>query len=424
MINLKKQTICDGVNFTCINDSRFKTNRISATMFMPLTNGTASINAILPFILSRSCKEYPSFIKLNERLSELYGATIYASVNKIGEAQALTISINGIDDRYSLDDKSVSQELIRLLCSIIFRPNLNSYNKFKEDDIIQEKRQLVELIDSESNDKKVYSKLRCEQLMCANEKFGINRLGTKEQLLNLNCDDIYFAWRNIVKTSQIELIMICSSDFEVSYQTFKDEFSKIKRSFTSNINTEVVRESKKVKEYTDKMDVSQCKLVMGFRAGVATPDNEVAAMRVMTALFGGTPHSKLFLNVREKMGLCYYCSAKYDRFKGIIFVESGVEKSNVNKAKEEILNQLKSIKNGDFNESEIFATKLALSNNFRTLSDHIVGLESYYISQVFDKEILTPEQQAEKINNVTKEDIINVSNKITLDTVYLLENKN
>lgn len=424
MINLKKTNICDGVNFTCINDNRFKTSRISATMFMPLTSSTASTNAILPFILSRSCKEYPSLIKLNEKLSELYGATIYPSVNKIGEAQALTISVNGIDDKYSLDGKSVSQELIKLLCSIIFRPNLNSYNKFREDDINQEKRQLIELLDSEFNDKKVYSKLRCEQLMCSNEKFGINRLGTKEQLLTLNCDNIYNAWENVIKTSQIELIMIGNSDYEASYKVFKDEFSKIQRNFTSNINTEVIRNSQKIKEYTDKMEVSQCKLVMGFRAGVATPDNEVSAMRVMTALFGGTPHSKLFLNVREKMGLCYYCSAKYDRFKGIILVESGVKKNNVDKAKEEILNQLESIKHGDFNESEISATKLAISNNFRTLSDQLVGLESYYISQVFDKEILTPEQQAEKINGVTKEDIINVANKVTLDTVYLLENKN
>lgn len=422
MINLEKKVICDGVNFTCIHDSRFKTSKISATMFLPLDSKTASKNAILPFILSRSCKDYPNFIKLNEKLSELYGATINTSVNKLGDFQALTISITGIDDKYSLDNKSVSKELTKLLCSILFRPNLVN-NKFNDDDFNQEKRQLIELIESEFNDKRIYSKLRCEQLMCSHEKYGINRYGTKKQVRDLNNTDIFKTWDNAIKTSQIEFIMIGNSNYNDALKIFEEEISKLDRSFNKECETEIIRTSKNINEYIDKMEVSQCKLVMGFRAGIAAPDDDVTNMRIMTALFGGTPHSKLFLNVREKMSLCYYCAARYDIIKGIILVECGVEKQNIDKAKNEILNQLKSIKNGEFDESEITSTKLSVENTFRSLSDSLASLESFYISQTFDSEISTPEQQAEKVNNVSKNDIIEAANKVTLDTVYILETK-
>lgn len=422
MINLEKKVICDGVNLTCIHDNRFKTSRISATMFLPLDIKTASKNAILPFILSRSCKDYPSLIKLNEKLSELYGATINSSVNKMGDFQALTISITGIDDKYSLDNKSVSKELTKLLCSILFNPNLTN-NKFNENDVNQEKRQLVELLDSEFNDKRMYARLRCEQLMCSNEKYGINRYGTKEQVIDLTSNDIFKTWSNAIKTSQIEFIIVGSSDCNEALKIIEEEIAKLGRTFIQDYKTEVIRKSTSVKKYTDKMEVTQCKLVMGFRAGVAAPDDDITNTRIMTALFGGTPNSKLFLNVREKMSLCYYCAARYDIIKGIILVECGVEKKNIDKAKNEILNQLESIKSGDFNESEIISTKLYVENTFKSLSDSLVSLESFYISQTFDHVINTPEQQAEKVKNVSKDDIIKAAKKVMLDTVYILENK-
>lgn len=422
MINLEKKVLCNGVNFTCVHDNRFKTNRISVTMFLPLNSEDASKNAILPFILSRSCKDYPDFIKLNEKLSELYGATIIPSVNKIGDFQALTISITGIDDKYSLDNKCISKELIKLLCSIIFNPNLVN-NKFNEEDVNQEKRQLIELIDSEFNDKKAYSKLRCEELMCSNEKYGINRYGTRKQVTNLTNDDIFKAWNNAIKTAQIEIIVIGNLDYNNTFKIFENEILKLNRNFSQSYKTEIIKGSENVKKYTDKMEVAQCKLVMGFRTGVAIPDNDTINMKIMTALFGGTPHSKLFLNVREKMSLCYYCTAKYDMNKGIIIVECGVEKNNIDKAKNEILNQLESIKSGNFDESEITATKLSVENTFKSLSDNHFSLENFYISQTFGKEITTPKQQAKMVRNVTKDDIIKAANKVILDTVYILENE-
>ena len=413
--------VSNGVNFSVIMDDRFKTGRISASMFLPLDKKTASANSILINILSRSCKSNPTFASLNQRLGELYGASLASDIDKIGESQVLNLCATFLDDRYSLDGESISEQLTALLCDMLFNPNLID-NHFKEDDIEQEKRQLIELIESEYNDKKTYAKLRCQEIMCANENFSINPLGTKEQVLALSPSDIYDAWQNMITHARFEIMMLGDTKPDLAIGEFKKAFNKVNRESTLDSSATFLQSASQVKRITETADIVQSKLVMGFRTGSINPDDNVVARRVMNSLLGGTPHSKLFLNVREKLSLCYYCASRYDRNKGLMLIESGVEKKNIDHAVEEISNQLNAIKKGDFTQNEIDATKLSLANSFRTISDYLGGLENFYIAQAFCKEIKTPEQCVDEVNKVTKDEIVEVANKITLDTIYTLTN--
>ena len=166
--------------------------------------------------------------------------------------------------------------------------------------------------------------------------------------------------------------------------------------------------------------VTQSKLVMGFRSTCAYPSKDIDAMKFMTMLFGGTPSSLLFKNVREKLSLCYYCAARYDRQKGIMFVDSGLEEKNSQLAKEEILRQLDRIKNGDFTDDDINETRLAMLTGMKMINDSQWSMQSWYINQLLDNEFVSPEQAAEKIESVTREDIIKAANMVKLDTIYLL----
>ena len=420
MIDFKKETICDHVHFNSIHDDRFKTGRISATVFLPLSEDTASKNAILPFMLKNRCKQYPNLIEMNKRLSELYGATIHATVFKLGEAQAFTLSASGIDGRYTFYKEDVCLELSKLLRDILFDPVLDENGIFLQKDFLQEKRQLIDLIESEYNDKRAFAKLRCEELMCKNERFGISRFGSLEQVKQMTPEDATAAWKNALHNARIEFLQLGDADSSLSYDVLKDAFSKIKRGPVEECQTELIKKADGIHEYNDTMDVSQCKLVLGLRTGVAEPDEQVMAMRLFAALYGGTPHSKLFLNVREKMSLCYYCSARYDRNKGILLVQSGVEKQNIDKARQEILNQLKLLQNGAFTKEELDATKLSVENSFRTTADYLGGLENFYLTQMFDRTILTPEELAKAVGKVTREQVIDAAKRVTLDTIYTL----
>ncbi len=420
--NIFRENLIDGVNFISINDDRFKTMRISVNMMLPLKEETVSGNAILPFMLKNSCKKYPSFSKMNKRLAELYGAQVYPAVRKMGDVQVLSLCAVCIDDRYVFNSDCVSEKIIELLCDIIFNPDIVC-NNFKEEVFDQEKRQLIETIEAEFNDKRSYARMRCEEIMCKNEPFGINCYGTTKQVEKLELEDVYEAWERVLKTARFEIIMVGNSISNKVCDSLRDAFSKVDRENIVNCKTSVIKSVKHVTEKTEILDVQQAKLVMGFRTGVSELDEDYLATRLMVSILGGTPHSKLFVNVREKLSLCYYCSASYDKNKGIMFVQSGVEQQNIEKAKNEILAQLDSIKTGDFTLEDIEATKLSLSNSFKSLSDSLSSIESWYLSQTFCDKLMSPEECVEEIYNINKEQIISAANKITLDTVYILKNK-
>ncbi|MEE0732827.1 MAG: insulinase family protein [Acutalibacteraceae bacterium] len=418
MNTVTRKQIANGVYFNAVDDTRFKTGRISVTMFVPLLEDVASANALLPQVLTRSCEKYPDFISLNSHLNALYGASVAAFCRKMGETQALTISAAGLDDRFTMGGESVSVELTALLCEMLFRPKLEN-GAFCREDVEQERRQMVDMIDAEYNDKRTYALGRCIEVMCANETFGIKRYGTKQQVQALSAKDVYSAWERVLQTARVEIMAIGSFDKQAACTVFEKAFAGVDRA-PVQMQTQIIRTVKEVKTETEKMDVAQSKLVMAFRSGIAEPDLDVMAARMMCAVLGGTPHSKFFLNVREKYSLCYYCAARFDRNKGIITVESGVENENIEKARKEIENQICLLQNGELSDFEMQATKMSVANSFQTMADSVSGTEAWYISQMLDRQVLTPQQAAEKINAVTRQQVIDAAKKMTLDTVYIL----
>lgn len=419
MIGIEQRSVCDGVNFRSIKDTKFKTVRMSVNFMLPMKKSTAASNALLPFLLSRASREYPDFTKLGERLAELYGASISADVQKLGDAQMLSISASGIADRYALSGESISTELSKLLCSIIFDPPFEN-GLFSKDGFDQEKRQTIELIDSEYNDKRTYAKQRCEEIMCADEPYGINRYGSKDAINNLKREELSQAWQYLIKNAKIEIMVLGDCNPTPVFEGFYNAFKNIDKTSTVDCPTIHIEKADKVKDVAEKMDVAQSKLVLGFRTAVAIPDADVEAVKLMIAVFGGTPNSKLFLNVREKLSLCYYCSAQYYSMKGMMFVQSGVETKNIERAKQEILFQLDEMKKGNFDENEVDAAKMSICNSYRSISDSLGNLESWYLSQTFTNQIKRPEEAAAIISAVTRQEIIDAANRITLDTVYRL----
>lgn len=416
---LKRFEISEGINLNVIKDDRFKNGRISIAMYTPLEKNNVSKNAILPFLLTKSCKMYPDFTSLNRRLDELYGASIYANVQNLGDMQEIIMSASFLDDRYALNNECISEKITELLCDMLFNP-VTINDNFSIENVNQEKRQLKELIESEYNDKRIFALNRCKELMCKDEKYGINKLGKKEDIQNMLSKDIHEAWMNLLETARFEIFVLGNFDETKALKVFKSAFLDIKRKNIVSFETQIIKKAEKENSYNETVKATQSKLVMGFRTNIAGQDEDVNAMRVAIALFGATPNSKLFLNVREKYSLCYYCSAKYDRAKGIMFVQSGVEKENIEKAKKEILNQLEEVKKGNFSDDDISAIKKSLSNSYKTVNDYLSSLETFYSAQVFDEKIVTPEETIEKINAVTKDQIVEVANKITLDTIYTL----
>lgn len=417
----KREKIADGVYFDSINDSRFKTMRISANAIVPLSQSTASANALLCGVLARSCKEYPDFTLLSKKLSSLYGAELSTSVRKAGDSQVLTISAAGLDDRYAFAGESISRDLSILLCNVLFEPNICEQS-FNFNEVEQERRQLFDLIDSEFNDKRIYANNKLIENMCHNEVFGIKRYGTREEIQKITPQSLYKTWKNLLESAVFEIMYISDTPADNALKVFSSSFKDIKRT-PCECKTNIVRSAEKINHVSEEMNLSQSKLVMGFRTDSAVGDKQVNATRLICAILGGTANSKLFCNVREKQSLCYYCSSRYDRIKGIMTIDSGVEGKNIDKAEKAILNEIADMKKGIISDFEIQATKLAVINSFKTTNDTVGGIEAWYSSQLFDGEFKTIQQVSQEINSVTGDEIILAAQMLTLDTVYVLKNK-
>ena len=415
---LQRNDIGDGVGFTQINDSRFKTNRLSIHLIVPLKEANASANAMIPFLIRKGYRGCSDFTALNQKLDRLYGASLYTDVLKSGDFQILNIAISSIDDRFALEKESITGEASEILCNLLFRPAFVE----KDFDLAQfelEKQSLIDAIEAEVNEKTTFAVQRMLTHMCSGEAYGIHRYGSVEQIRNLSLDDVRSAYYNVLQTARAEIYFVgCGTEEEVK-DNFSDGFSAQERKPLQSIDSYIVSKAEKVNTVTEQYDVAQAKLVMGFRVGASSME-EMQHARLMCLLFGGTPRSKLFMNVREKLSLCYYCSSRLDRNKGIMYVNSGVEHENVEQAKEEILHQLEQIKSGSFADEELNETKLMAVDSLRVVNDSASSMEGWYLSQIFLHSQASPEEEAEQLLKITRDQIIAAANRVTLDTIYLL----
>ena len=414
-----KKDISAGIELVGIPVDRFKTNLITVSLALPLERESVSANAVMLGLLARRGAKYRDMLSLNRKLASLYGATLNETVSKIGECQVLSLSSTCLNDRFSLDGESIAFECVKLLSSLIFDAKLDENGMFFDEDIEAEKRILTEKLNSEENEKRIYVLRKTEEKMFENEPYSVNKYGTKEQVASLNKADLKNAWQNALSKAKVLITVVGNTDIDKAYDYLKGEFEKVERNYTSLPEPVFVGKSEKVNNHLERIDVKQGKLVLGFRVDVKPNDNLAKAMRSFSDIFGGGPYSKLFANVREKMSLCYYCSARYTRLKSCILVQCGCLEENMDKAIDEILNQLDVIKSGDYKE-EFESSKMALGDAVMSISDMPETIESWYIGQITDNRYKTPEEVCEEIKSVKYDEIKKCAGLVSLDTVYKL----
>ncbi|MCC8022877.1 MAG: insulinase family protein, partial [Clostridiales bacterium] len=288
-------------------------------------------------------------------------------------------------------------------------------------DVQREKRLLVEHIQSEENEKRIYALRRLEAEMFRGEAYGVNRLGTVEQVEALTPQDVTDAWRDMLEHSQVTVTLVGSADAGCIAAQVKEAFACVERAPIDRIETQFVPCAGDVRRVEEQLDVNQGKLVLGFRVDMKPEDAGTPAMRSTVDMFGGGPYSLLFQNVREKMSLCYYCSAMYVRAKSALLVQCGCENENMETAIQEIGNQLQVLRDGSFQDKDFQASKIGMTDTLRSVSDSPDALEAWYAGQLLDEELKTPEAAADQNEAVSREEIAACANRITLDTIYMLK---
>ncbi len=413
--------ITDGVRLAFAQRDQFKTAVMSLSVCVPLDEHAAA-NALLIRLLARTNKKHPTTLDMNRALASLYGATITPVVEKQGETQVLRLLLSALDDRFTLDKESVCESCMRMLFDCFFDPDVTP-DGFKEENITLEKRLLIEKIDAERDEKRIYARERLVEEMCKNEAYGRSKYGTKEEIRALDGKALFEQWKTLLLHAPMEFAFVGSTPKEQLVSLLKKRCEAFPKECITELHTEFLTESYGSKTVTETQPVKQGKLVIGYRAGMTYDMDNYAAIRLMTAIFGGGTFSKLFMNVREKMSLCYYCAARLIASKGILLVDSGVETENAKKTLNAIRAELDAVRKGDFTDEVIEQAKLSICDALKGVHDSNSAILGWIASHTASSKFYSPEEIADMIRSVSRQEIILAANMITEDTVYLLKSE-
>jgi predicted Zn-dependent peptidase len=415
----KSFEIANEVVLHYIKTDKFKTNYMSFNFVAPLNRDDAHYNAMLPLILMRGTEKYPSQAHINKRLQYLYSADISARNDSFGEYQIFGMRANMLNNRYA-NGTDVTRETVDLLLDMVFNPYLVN-GEFDKDFTKGEKINLIDVIEAEKNNKGGYALTRLTEEMCKDEVFGISKMGEVDKIKKITSKSLYKAYKDAIKNYKIQIYFVGDCDIDSVADQIKARFVGIERTPVQINDAPIIEKATEVKEIVETEKVNQGKLVMGMRTGAVMGSKQHAAAIVLNEIFGASPISKLFMNVREKMGLCYYCSSAYNTYSGVLLVSSGIDGTKREIATEAILGQLEDIKNGKISDAEFDSAKKSLINAYRQSYDNPFDIFSFYSSRMrlgIDESI---DECISALSRVNMEDVIDVARSVIHDTTFFLE---
>ena len=416
-MELIRTELARGVRLSYLPSRKFKTGMLSANFVLPVTKGSMETDSLLGAVLRRGSERYGDMKQISEALDLLYGAQVTPVFRRKSERCCIGFTASCVDDAFVPGGMQLLESTTEMLFEILLHPALEN-GVFRSDYVQQEKDNLLDAIRSRINDKREWADYRLMKELCAGEAYGLTR--EEEDVLTITPESLFARWREVLETAPLELFYCGSAPLERVEKAMRHALRDLPRGTLLTlppVYPHVAREE--VQRITERMDVTQGKLAMGFSCTA----EDVPAMILANTLFGGSSNSKLFMNVREKLSLCYYASSGYHRSKGLVTVSSGVEFANFQRAFDEIMLQLEAVQNFDLEDWELPGARNTILSSLRAMPDSQRALENWYLGQIATGQWETPEELARQLLEVTPERICAAAQSVQLDTVYFLQGK-
>ena len=401
-------------------DKRFKTAVLSVQFQRKLCREEAALNALLSNVLLRGTMKNPDMRAITARLDDLYGAHISPLMRRIGDIQTVGLFLSCLEDRFALPGDRVLEPSLELVREILLEPKLVD-GIFDAEFVESEKKNLIADIESELNDKRSYAASRMIRSMCAGDSFALSLRGEVADVEAITAESLYAHYQKVLTTSPVELFFVGSAEAtEVAACLMPLAKCLATDPMTLPPQT-ALNLTADDREFSETMEINQCKLSMGFTTPVTNRHPDFAAMQVFNAVYGAGMTSKLFVNVREKMSLCYYAGSGYYGSKGIVTVSSGIDEKNYEIAKEEILSQLRLTAMCQITDAELSAAKQGIISHLRSVPDAPGALENFYGTSSIAGMRYDLQSYIEAIAAVTAQDVARCAASLRLHTVFFLK---
>lgn len=422
-MNCKETEIKKGIKMHCIKTDKFKTNLIAVFLTTKLNRENVTKNALVSTVLRRGSKNMQTQEDISKQMEEMYGASFDCGLDKTGDNQVLKFYIEVLNDNFlPRTNEDLLENAVKNMLEIVFDPYTEN-ESFKEEYVEQEKNNIQKIIEGKIDNKARYALDRCIEEMYKNQPFGLYKFGYIEDLKDLNGKNLYEYYKKLIDECKIDIFVSGNIDDEIEKKISKNEnIQKLVSREANYVQPMIANKEIKDKEniVTESMEVTQGKLVLGLDVDIDKEDLKYDTL-IYNSLLGGTATSKMFQNVREKAHLAYVASSSYLRNKNNIFINCGIDIPNYEKALELIREQIEDMKKGDFTEEEIQNAKKGIIATIKTIEDEQDTEVSYYFGQELSNQKVSVKEYIEKIKKVNKKNIIDIANKITINTIYFLK---
>ena len=412
-------TLLPGITLRACRDTRFKQGCLSFQLVRQMKAEEAALNALLPSVLLRGTRNCPDLRSITEHLDELYGASVSPLVRRVGDYQTTGLYCGFMDDRFALPGDQVLRPMLRFLEELLLESPLEN-GAFLPAFVESEKKNLIATIESELNDKRAYSMSRLLRILCREDTFGIPRLGEKEQVEAITPESLYGHYREILRSSPVEIFYVGSGSAEQVAELLMPLVTRLGARGTK-LQPQTPFQPCEKSDVVETMDVSQGKLCMGFVTPIINREKEFAAMQLMNVIYGSGMTSKLFVNVREKMSLCYSIGSGYYGTKGILVVSAGIDFDKEQLTRDEVMRQLNICREGGITEQELNSAKEALLSSLRSTHDSPGAIEGFYATAALSGLIFSHGEYMEAVESATVEDVVACANSLELHTTYFLK---
>lgn len=416
----------DGIKVHFIKTDLYKTDLTCLIITTPLTRETVTKNALIPFLLRRGTKKYPNQYLLNQELEKMYGSEFNCGIDKIGDNLVLKFYIESINNSYALNGENILDMNISNILDIVFDPVLEN-GLFKKEFFDTEKETLRKVINSKIDDKDSYAYDQCINAIYGDNGFGLYKYGYEEDIDSITLEDLINQYNLLIQNSKIDIFISGKVDEEKTkeYLLENENIKKLNPRKENYILNNQYTESKqiveKTREFFQSMNITQGKLVLGLDVNYKA-DNVIEVAQVYNSILGGSANSFMFQNVREKASLAYSAKSNFVKQKMNIFVRLGIQIENFEKAYELTKVQIENIRNGKITDADIENAKTFLIASIGNIEEEQDTEIVYYIGQEIAKTNITPKEYAERIQKVSKEDVINLAKSININTMYFLKN--
>ncbi|SCC48763.1 EF-P 5-aminopentanol modification-associated protein YfmF [Bacillus wiedmannii] len=407
-----------GLRVHIIPTDKYKTNTFVFRFKAPLNEETVTERALLPYVLQSATEKLPSVIRLRQYLEELYGSSLAVDVSKKGEDHIISIYVDIANEVYLHDAPPLFEKALSMLSDIVLHPATEG-NGFLPSIVESEKRALLQRIEATYDDKMRYANERLIEEMCKVEPYRLSAHGKKEIVSSITNESLYQYYQKVLAEDEMDLYII--GDISENAVDLVSKYFSISARPARERNVLLHKRNNEEKEVVEKQELKQSKLHIGYRTFITYKDEDYFALQLFNGLFGGFSHSKLFVNVREKNSLAYYAASRFESHKGLLFVMSGIEAKNYEKAVEIIKEQMLAMQNGDFSEEEMHQTKSVIQNQILEAIDTPRGFVEMLYHGIISDRTRPVEEWLTGIESVMKEEIVKVAKNIELDTIYFLQ---